>query len=226
MIRRETYNALDAVTDFHKKNGQTVNYTSLGPVTGACAVLRTRLILEELGELAIAIHKNSIVDIADSLADLKYVVIGTAVSFGLPLRDNFPELIKTAPKDLDSLLNEPEKALEILALLSHRVGHVIPKVLESVESIRSGSAEDTESDMQGLLHLMTRLDETISDAADEFGIPLELVFWEVHRSNMTKQLSGKAGDGGKYGDGENPKGKGYRPPDIDSILFPKDEVVQ
>lgn len=45
-----------------------------------------------------------------------------------------------------------------------------------------------------------------------FGIPLNEVFAEVHRSNMTK------GDGSKRDDGKIMKGPNFRPPDIAGIL--------
>lgn len=45
--------------------------------------LRHSLIFEEFSEYAQAAYAGDIVEIADALADLAYVVIGTAVSFGL-----------------------------------------------------------------------------------------------------------------------------------------------
>jgi predicted HAD superfamily Cof-like phosphohydrolase len=46
-------------------------------------ILRERLINEELNEYHDAVRNGDIVEIADALADLAYVVIGTAVAHGL-----------------------------------------------------------------------------------------------------------------------------------------------
>ena len=49
-------------------------------------------------------------------------------------------------------------------------------------------------------------------AALEWGIPLDRVFAEVHRSNMTKTV------GAVRGDGKILKGEGYEPPRIGDVL--------
>ncbi len=47
----------------------------------------------------------------------------------------------------------------------------------------------------------------------EYGIPLDEVFAEVHRSNMTKFIDGSFRDDGKY-----QKGPSYEPPNLAKIL--------
>lgn len=47
--------------------------------------LRIRLMMEELGELLSAIGTDDLVEVADGLADLVYVTLGTAVAFGIDL---------------------------------------------------------------------------------------------------------------------------------------------
>lgn len=54
--------------------------------------LRVSLIGEELMELNDALQKGNLVLIADALADLKYVVEGTAISCGLDLEPIFNEV--------------------------------------------------------------------------------------------------------------------------------------
>ena len=54
--------------------------------------LRTDLIDEELDELDVAITNKDLVGVADALADLLYVVYGTAAEFGLPIDDIFKEV--------------------------------------------------------------------------------------------------------------------------------------
>lgn len=52
-----------------------------------------------------------------------------------------------------------------------------------------------------------------------FGIPINRVFQEVHRSNMTKTVPEGDGSGGTKYAVKTPKGKDYIPPDIFGILF-------
>jgi len=55
-------------------------------------ILRLRLMMEELGEVAMAIHSGDLELIADGLADLEYVVVGTAIAFGIPHSAVFKEV--------------------------------------------------------------------------------------------------------------------------------------
>lgn len=54
--------------------------------------LRAHLMLEELGEALNAMAERDRVLLADALADLLYVVYGTAVTFGIPLDAVFTEV--------------------------------------------------------------------------------------------------------------------------------------
>lgn len=54
--------------------------------------LRVNLIAEEEMELREAINKHDLVEVADAIADLLYVVYGTAVEFGLPIDKIFAEV--------------------------------------------------------------------------------------------------------------------------------------
>jgi len=51
--------------------------------------LRIRLMEEELSELEEALDKKDLVGIADGLADLLYVVFGTALAYGIPIDEVF-----------------------------------------------------------------------------------------------------------------------------------------
>lgn len=75
---------LNDVADFHelilKDHGETI--PSL--VTLEYCVERTRFLKEELDEFSVAAWDANIVGIADALADLVYVALGTAYKMGLP----------------------------------------------------------------------------------------------------------------------------------------------
>jgi len=53
---------------------------------------RIRLITEELAELAEAIAKDDWVEFADALADVTWVVLGTAVEFDIPFNEVWEEV--------------------------------------------------------------------------------------------------------------------------------------
>lgn len=54
-------------------------------------LLRARLILEEVGELMLAMAKSDEVAMVDAIADSQYVIVGTAVTFDLPSNSAFME---------------------------------------------------------------------------------------------------------------------------------------
>ena len=75
------------VADFHEMilQDHDENYPSL--VSLEYCVERSRFLAEELDEFAIAAGEANIVGLADALADLVYVALGTAYKMGLPFDD-------------------------------------------------------------------------------------------------------------------------------------------
>lgn len=87
------------VLEFMEKHGQhrgaSIRATEAGvssDIPPEVVVLRLRLMMEELGELSSAMHQNDLVLISDGLADLLYVVVGTAIAYGIPINDVFREV--------------------------------------------------------------------------------------------------------------------------------------
>jgi predicted HAD superfamily Cof-like phosphohydrolase len=70
---------LEQVTEFHRAFGCAVNQ----PWTVELGALRARLIAEECRELGEALLAGDPLKVARELADLAYVVLGTAVAFGI-----------------------------------------------------------------------------------------------------------------------------------------------
>lgn len=54
--------------------------------------VRCGLVLEEAGEMVRGLANGDPVETLDALSDLIYVVVGTAVSYGLPLNAGFQEI--------------------------------------------------------------------------------------------------------------------------------------
>lgn len=72
------------VTDFHRKFGLLVGYGPAIPDKKTVA-LRDELIREETQEVRDGIQLDDLVLIADGIVDSMYVLIGTAVSYGIDL---------------------------------------------------------------------------------------------------------------------------------------------
>lgn len=79
---------------FHRKFGMVVQEKPSWP-DEAIVRLRTTLISDELKELSEALTEKDLPETADALADLIYVLIGTAVSFGIDLRPVWDEVQRT-----------------------------------------------------------------------------------------------------------------------------------
>ena len=79
------------VFDWHERFGVHVRNTP-GMVDQKTRDLRIALIKEELGELEEAGHDQDLTKIADAIADLLYVVYGTAVSYGIDIEPIFLEV--------------------------------------------------------------------------------------------------------------------------------------
>lgn len=91
------------VREFHEAFGQVINDNPTIP-DNETKLLRVKLIAEELNELMVALGvgfddggvycgmPSDIVEIADALADLLYVVLGTAVSCGIDIEPIFHEV--------------------------------------------------------------------------------------------------------------------------------------
>ena len=77
------------VADFMNAFGQDVETE---PQWTSVSELRYELIREELEELREGLDKRDIVEIADALTDLLYVVYGTGHSFGIDLDKCFEEV--------------------------------------------------------------------------------------------------------------------------------------
>ena len=90
----------DDVKNFMEIYGQEVKTKSSFP-REKIIQLRYDLIKEELDELSVAINNKDIVEVADALTDLLYVVYGAGHSFGIDLDKCFTEVQRSNLSKLD-----------------------------------------------------------------------------------------------------------------------------
>jgi predicted HAD superfamily Cof-like phosphohydrolase len=85
--------ALNQVADFHRTFKHPIEKTPVIPAPERCR-LRVSLLQEELQELEDAIAANDLVEVADALCDIQYVLSGAVLEFGLgdKFRDLFDEV--------------------------------------------------------------------------------------------------------------------------------------
>lgn len=83
--------ALNLVADFHKTFKHPILEQPAIPGEDRCK-LRVALIAEELKELEVAILEKDIVEVADALCDIQYVLSGAILEFGLG--EKFKELFE------------------------------------------------------------------------------------------------------------------------------------
>lgn len=74
-----------AVAAFHKAFGLPRRATPSADIPEVLAELRVRLLAEEVKEFAEASAAHDLTAMADALADIAYVVYGTAVTYGIDL---------------------------------------------------------------------------------------------------------------------------------------------
>jgi len=78
----EDLNALSQVAEFHKTFKHPILETATIPTKERCQ-LRIDLLAEELKELQDAVNEGNMVEVADALCDLQYVLAGAVLEFGL-----------------------------------------------------------------------------------------------------------------------------------------------
>jgi predicted HAD superfamily Cof-like phosphohydrolase len=107
-------NYLQAVSEFHETFKAPILESPQIPSKERCE-LRVSLLQEELNELKQAIEDNDLVEIADALADLQYVLSGAILEFGL--KEKFNTLFDEVQRSNMSKACTTQQ--EALATLSH-----------------------------------------------------------------------------------------------------------
>ena len=105
------FDPFEAVLEFHRAFDVLVGRAPASPDSGVVD-LRLKLIKEELAELEAAMAEGDLIGIADGLADLLYVVYGTAVSYGMDIRPIFDEVHRSNMAKVGGAKREDGKVLK------------------------------------------------------------------------------------------------------------------
>jgi len=113
-------NVLNQVAEFHQIFDAPILDEPQIPSEQRCE-LRVNLLQEELNELKQAIHDNDIVEIADALCDLQYVLSGAVLEFGLG--EKFEELFNEVQRsNMSKSCNSIQEALSTLSHYKQKDG--------------------------------------------------------------------------------------------------------
>lgn len=116
MRKFEEPNALSDVAEFHETFNAPILAKPSIPATDRCT-LRVSLLQEELNELKDAIEDNDLIEIADALADIQYVLSGAVLEFGLgdKFKTLFDEVQRSNMSKACSSLEEAKATQEAYA---------------------------------------------------------------------------------------------------------------
>ena len=109
----EKIDSLNQVAEFHRTFKAPILENPEIPSPERCE-LRVSLLQEELNELQDAINDKDLVEIADALCDLQYVLSGAVLEFGLG--EKFPALFDEVQRsNMSKACETEEQAIETVA---------------------------------------------------------------------------------------------------------------
>jgi len=119
-------NALSGVIQFHEVFKHPIQKTPIIPDKKRCD-LRVELIQEELNELQQAIIDNDMIEVADALCDIQYVLAGAVLEFGLG--NKFSELFNEVQRsNMSKACDTQQEAKETVAFYAKQgvEAHIAP----------------------------------------------------------------------------------------------------
>ena len=158
--------------------------------------LRKRLLIEEVQELIMGLRADDRLNIAKELADVCYILAGTGVVYGIAPTTPF-----ASPFD-----NCSQMAVFIHTPLDDII-------MAYLEDYLRAEARDNLDEIWTSINFMLW---AMFGLALHLAIPLNAVFAEVHRSNMTKLID--ADQQLMRTDGKILKGPNYQPPSLSEIM--------
>lgn len=116
----KTPNSIENVAEFHRVFKHPIEARPIIP-SPKRSQLRVSLIVEELKELQEGIEKNNLIEIADALCDIQYVLAGAILEFGLG--DKFKDLFNEVHRSNMSKAAKSQKEAEdtIVALKKENI---------------------------------------------------------------------------------------------------------
>lgn len=186
-------NWYEKVKEFHKAFGLQYSDVQVA-VDKKLALYKLQLVEEELAELTEAICKEDVIEQADALADLAYVILNYHAMFGVRPSGYLKDWqIKTEVTPLTA-----DDSMYLSDMYRHVAGYC--------QFLAYGDELGQQYQLYSFLALIVKV-------SAKMGIDIEKVFDEVHRSNMTK-IGGYIDDNGKYR-----KPDTFEPPRLKEVIY-------
>jgi len=200
-------NIFEQVAEFHRAFSLPI-FTELTPADDALRELRINLLKEEHAELRQAFNEKDIIEIADALGDMTYIICGTMLSYGMNMAFSGWEPQCALPN---------KQGVYIPDELTYKLD-MIDILMDTY--IKLEKHRDYENISNCFCSILTEIDI----AANMCGIPFKVVFDEIHRSNMAKLMPD--GTVRRRADNKVMKPDGWTPPDIKGVIdkFYKEKI--
>lgn len=120
--------ALNGVADFHRTFNMPILDEPTIPAEDRCR-LRINLLREELNELEEAIAENDLVEVADALCDIQYVLSGAILEFGIgnKFAELFAEVQRSNMSKVCPTREIAEKTLEYYRTEKGTDGYIVER---------------------------------------------------------------------------------------------------
>lgn len=127
----EDLKALSQVAEFHQTFKHPILADATIPAKERCQ-LRIDLIAEELKELQEAVNDNNMVEVADALCDLQYVLAGAVLEFGLgsQFKTLFDEVHRSNMSKACKTIEEAEETI-----LFYKTNHNVDAYYKEIDSL-------------------------------------------------------------------------------------------
>ncbi|CAM6053371.1 unnamed protein product [Sphagnum tenellum] len=168
------YKVINDVRDFHIAFEQRVA-DAPGLPSNDERNLRRNLLAEEIQELGDAEYDNDLIEVADALCDILYIVLGTCVSYGLGGFGDYPQ---ASWGETPRLPSGEKRSLRTSCLTAINKAHK--------DYVKAEEAND----LDGIRKSLEELTNAVFSCSHIYAIPLRSIFDEVHLSNMKKLVDG------------------------------------
>lgn len=198
---------IDKVLDFMLKFEQPISDVPIVRDTKA-KILRYSLIEEERNELVAAYfykdecQEQYLIETADALIDLLYVLYGIYGDFGLDISTD-------VTFDVDQHILHTPRYNTNDSKIEHLIFCTLPSLTHRLYS------DIFNNNFNGMSRVSIIIEAVILKLLDLHNLPLYDLFYEVHESNMSKLHDGKVVKNDK---GKVIKSPNYKPADIRSLL--------
>jgi len=175
----------ELVGEFHDAFGHPQRkepYTNYFEKEPELLPFRVKLINEETDEFRDAYKDENLIEMADALADLSYVINGAGQCLGL----NMDKLAEENSADIRTPIDLKKIDMNVCKNKSAMINNYIKALYQDIERIHNYNNSLVGKDVHRIGQYLLEMLVTTYDLGHRLGFNMDSIFREVHRSNMTK----------------------------------------